>query len=1095
MPKIPLLRSSRAWAVLGCLLAQAVAAKIVCVAPAGNDGNTGLSWDAARKSISAGLAVAAAGDEVWVAEGTYRERVSIPKDVALYGGFAGRETARDQRNWALHPTILDGGQAGAVVKFEVAGTSSVGRLDGVTVRNGRGIMGGGIVCIGSAPVIANCFITQNTSVGEGGGICCYNGANPLILNNQITENYASDSEGDGGGICAMAGDEPSNLGSSPWIVGNVIARNRASQTGGGVASKHAYMSPDKSIYIPSAPVILNNFIYFNMASENEVGLGGGGLSCITNGTVKLLANNTFLANAGLQAGGVLLYVGARDNPLVVNNTFIANNGPALRWGGGHPLLLANNLVAFNSAGFVRWLQIPGDAYTLSHNCVYGNGVDYDGIPDPTGTLGNISLDPHLASRAFGNSHLQPDSPCIDAGDNTVLSADWTDADGQPRVLGGGVDIGADESDGTVWNVATRVVRVSPDGNDNNTGAAWNVAKRTLGAALTALYTSAIGVGHAAQGGEVWVKGGTYPENLTLPPHLYLYGGFSGNEAARDQRNPKASETIIDGHQNGRVVLALSGYRVSAVDGFTIANGRLATQMTDQGGGVECYHSGVIVANNVIKQNVATAGGGVGGFGCTALIQNNQILNNSAGGDGNGWGGGMHFDRSLPVIEDNVISGNKASDGGGIYTSFCKPWIIHNDIGKNTGNGIKCITSRGLDWITTREMLISRNAIYGHLTSDQGGGIYIMFCAGRIENNLVVQNQVGTLSGGSVGGGMSLMGGDENDGPLIVANNCVLGNKAEYFGLSCGGGISTSLLRLPSTILVNNIVAYNNTGVFNAKSSPVSPVMIHNDVWNNGGADYELVYSYGLSGGPLNHPTDISVDPQFVNLTDNFSLQPGSPCIDAGSLEYAGVLDFDGLPRGLVGKNTVLALPDIGAFEYVNPSAHGTLAFSSPNYQADQSQGTAELALVRTVGVGGSVSVQYSTSDGTARAGVDYVATNGVITLANQQASALIRVPLLRPGSPGSNLTVNIVLTNPTGGATLGPNSQAVLTITRVGGTVSIIPTTPQVAIVRSGSSLTVTWRGTLQSADILRGPWSDVPNANSPLTLVRVQGTRFYRAR
>jgi hypothetical protein len=415
MKKKPVLSAVLSFGLLYLFSCESALAKIVYVAADGDDNATGLTWAAAKKSLSAGLAAAVAADEVWVSEGLYRERVSIPKDIAVYGGFSRKEAARDQRNWLLHPVILDGDKAGAVVRFEIATTDNNTRLDGFTVRNGKGIMGGGIVCVGSAPTIANNFITQNTSVGEGGGICCYNGSNPLIINNLITENYASDGEGDGGGIACMAGDRPVNLGSSPWIVGNVIARNRASQTGGGVASKHAFMSDDKSVYIPSAPVILNNFFYMNLSSENESGLGGGGLSCITNGTVKLLANNTFLANAGLQAGGVLLMVGARDNPVVVNNTFVGNNGPALRWCGAHTLLVANNLIAFNSAGLSRWLLIPGDSYTLSHNCVYGNGADFDGIADPTGAFGNISLDPHLASLAFGDSHLQPDSPCINAG--------------------------------------------------------------------------------------------------------------------------------------------------------------------------------------------------------------------------------------------------------------------------------------------------------------------------------------------------------------------------------------------------------------------------------------------------------------------------------------------------------------------------------------------------------------------------------------------------------------------------------------------------------------------------------------------------------
>jgi len=71
---------------------------------------------------------------------------------------------------------------------------------------------------------------------------------------------------------------------------------------------------------------------------------------------------------------------------------------------------------------------------LRHNCVFGNSsYDYPSPHDPTGTEGNISTDPRLAGLAYGNSHIQPDSPCVDAGDNTVVQPDWVDIDGQPRI--------------------------------------------------------------------------------------------------------------------------------------------------------------------------------------------------------------------------------------------------------------------------------------------------------------------------------------------------------------------------------------------------------------------------------------------------------------------------------------------------------------------------------------------------------------------------------------------------------------------------------------------------------------------------------------
>ena len=106
------------------------------------------------------------------------------------------------------------------------------------------------------------------------------------------------------------------------------------------------------------------------------------------------------------------------------------------------------------------------------------------------------------------------------------------------------------------------------------------------------------------------------------------------------------------------------------------------------------------------------------------------------------------------------------------------------------------------------------------------------------------------------------------------------------------------------------------------------------------------------------------------------------------------------------------------------------------------------------------------------------------------------MPLLRPGSSGSNLTVRIIISTPTGGAILGANSQAVLTITRVGGSASTIPAKPPtLQIQREDANLRILWTGTLQSAEAITGPWQDVKNAASPLTLSRPDGGRqFYRA-
>src|SRR6185295_17796818 len=111
-----------------------------------------------------------------------------------------------------------------------------------------------------------------------------------------------------------------------------------------------------------------------------------------------------------------------------------------------------------------------------------------------------------------------------------------------------------------------------------------------------------------------------------------------------------------------------------------------------------------------------------------------------------------------------------------------------------------------------------------------------------------------------------------------------------------------------------------------------------------------------------------------------------------------------------------------------PPVPGTLAFSASTYSTPEA-GSAAISVTRTGGASGVVSITYATSDGTATAGSDYTAATGMLAWANgDSATKSFLVPIASDSVSEPDETVNLTLSTPTGGATLGSPSSATLTI-------------------------------------------------------------------
>jgi hypothetical protein len=140
-----------------------------------------------------------------------------------------------------------------------------------------------------------------------------------------------------------------------------------------------------------------------------------------------------------------------------------------------------------------------------------------------------------------------------------------------------------------------------------------------------------------------------------------------------------------------------------------------------------------------------------------------------------------------------------------------------------------------------------------------------------------------------------------------------------------------------------------------------------------------------------------------------------------------------------------------------------LQFSAANYAINENQGTATITVTRSGDSSAAVSVNYATSNGTASAGTDYTAASGTLNFAIGQTTATFTVPILNDSAVENSETINLTLSNPSSGATLGSQATATLTITSddvaLSGVLQFSSATYVVNETQSSATITVTRTG------------------------------------
>jgi len=813
--------------------APTLAGKIIYVDSDALGANNGSSWTDAYNFLLEALTDADSSPkpiEIRVAKGTYR-----PDEDTDYPDGTGGQS----RTFRLSNAVtIKGGYAGF-------GQSDPNVRD---IRNYETILSGDLGggwrsyhVVTALEVDANAVLDGFTITGGyaygrdtypyGAGVYISRASSPRLMNCTITKNETSSR---GGGM--YIGED-----SNAMIVNCIFTDNKADH-GGGIWNYFA------------SPTLINCVFAGNQADDGD----GGGIDNYTHGRLTLI-NCTFSNNTAIWKGGGIQ--NSYSTTLTMTNCILWNNK--------------------DRHGMDESAQIDGAM----------SAINYCGIQGWTGALGgfgNMGNDPLLVDPDRGNCRLWPESPYINAGENSAVPPSVvTDVDGNPRIVDGTVDMGAYELQ------HPPILYVDVDATGANNGSSWADAYNFLQDALTA----------ASRGNEIWVAQGTYrpdqgaeitPGDRTatfqLNSLVTIKGGYAGlGEPDPNERDIDAYETILSGDLNGddrphfvnygensyHVVNANETDASAVLDGVTITSGNADGSYLDKynrGAGIYSTDS-LTLSNCTIIGNSASSysptawapGGGMysEGIDSIAVLTNCTFISNSAGD-----GGGLYIGTwAHPTLTNCTFIGNSArDDGGGIF------------------NGGSCKGSTSLTNCT----------FIGNSAGDEGGGIQNWGYA--LSTSLT--NCLFTGNSAIRGGGMS-----NGFRSTAILTNCTFSGNSAYYGNALWCETQPPDPDYPNSLHLINCILRDGG----------------DETWKDDNSSISMAYSNIQGGWP--GTGNIDADPLFVNddgmdneqgtADDNLRLLGGSVCLDRGTNVTIPSLP----PTDLDGKARIAnGIVDMGAYE-------------------------------------------------------------------------------------------------------------------------------------------------------------------------------------
>jgi len=404
----------------------------------------GSSWADAFTDLQDALSAAEAGDEVWVAAGVYkptpvstRRTAFFPMQngVAIYGGFAGHESEREERDWQTNVTVLSGdidnndvtdGNGVTVHHNDIVGENSyrvvVGSgmdetavLDGFTITGGHADAsadpedGAGLYIEDGSPTLTNLIFSGNFADQQGGGLYAEPGS-PTLTNVTFLNNYGGER---GGGMYLRYGD--------PSLTNLTFTGNSSNGDGGG-------------LNVRNSDLTLTNALFSHNQAEER-----GGAMVIRSSSSPHLTNVTFSHNSSEDRAGAVYLGGNGSHPVLhqvvfENNTAVADGGGL--YIGSESVILTDVQFSYNSItgiGDGGGIYNDGTAMTMTNAVLTGNSGIYGG-----GLFIDKTDESELTNVLFSGNRADLNGGGVYNYDSTVLFTNVTFSGNRAIGSGGGM---------------------------------------------------------------------------------------------------------------------------------------------------------------------------------------------------------------------------------------------------------------------------------------------------------------------------------------------------------------------------------------------------------------------------------------------------------------------------------------------------------------------------------------------------------------------------------------------------------------------------------------------------------------------------------